>query len=93
MDVTPTEPMYRVMSYLTDMFVGEEPGKLEKSAPAEKRRADRRAMMDVLHRLVHLSMREGAARAMDPRRQPVVKSALDRATRDALRDFNIEHGS
>ena len=38
--------------------------KIEKSSGAERIRSNRVAMMDFMHRLVHLSMREGAARAM-----------------------------
>lgn len=65
MDVTPTPKMFRAMSVMTDAFCGEEPLAVEKSTTAETRRQIRRTMMDSLHRLVHLAMREGAARAMN----------------------------
>jgi hypothetical protein len=57
--------MFKVMSSLTDAFCGEEPEKLHTGPGASKVRENRKMMMDVLHRLVHLSMREGAARAMN----------------------------
>ena len=63
MDVTPTNPMFKAMSALTDAMCGEEPDKLSVGPAANKIRDNRRLAMDALHRLVHLSMREGAARA------------------------------
>lgn len=66
MDVTPTPKMFEAMKNFTDSVVGEEPLAVEKGTAAENRRAARRYTMDFLHRLVHLSMREGAARAMNP---------------------------
>lgn len=64
MDVTPNKKMFEAMRDFTSAVCGEEPTVFEKSAGAEQVRANRRAVMDFLHRLVHLSMREGAARAM-----------------------------
>lgn len=68
MDVTPPPKVFEAMVKFTDAIVGEAPLEIERSAAANKRREDRAMCMDFLHRLVHLSMREGAARAMDPRR-------------------------
>lgn len=68
MDVTPTKKMFEAMTALTDAVCGEAPLAIEKSSGAEQRRANRQMMMDALHRLIHLAMREGAARAMDPSR-------------------------
>lgn len=60
--------MFEAMAGFTDMVCGEAPLEIEKSRGAEQRRVNRKFCMDFLHRLVHLSMREGAARAMDPTR-------------------------
>lgn len=68
MDVTPTAKMFEAMKNFTDTVCGEEPLAVEKGTAAENRRAARRYVMDFLHRIVHLSMREGAARAMNPHR-------------------------
>ncbi len=62
--MTPTAKMFEAMASFTTAVCGEAPLKIEKSPGAERVRANRLAMMDFLHRLVHLSMREGAARAM-----------------------------
>jgi hypothetical protein len=67
MDVTPTRRMFEAMEKITDAMAGEAPLDVEKSPGAEQRRANRQFAMDLLHRLVHLSMREGAARAMNMR--------------------------
>lgn len=64
MDVTPSPKMYESMVKFTDAVAGPAPLDVEKGAGAEHRREVRRFMMDYMHRLVHLSMREGAARAM-----------------------------
>lgn len=64
MDVTPSPKMFEAMMNFTTATCGEAPQKIEKSPGAERVRANRTATMDFLHRLVHLSMREGAARAM-----------------------------
>lgn len=71
MDVTPTKKMFEVMTIMVDQFVGEAPLAIEKTTVAEQRREARQLAFDVLHRLVHLAMREGAARAMDPSRTPL----------------------
>ena len=68
MDVTPTPKMFQAMSGFTDAVCGEAPMKIEQSAGANRVRENRARMMDFLHRLVHLAMREGAARAQDPNR-------------------------
>lgn len=65
MDVTPSKKMFESMVKFTDVICGEEPSKIEKGRAAEQRRESRKLCMDYLHRLVHLSMREGAARAMN----------------------------
>lgn len=62
MDVTPTPQMFQAMSAFVDATAGEEPGKLETTPAAEKRRSARRSAFDVLHGLVRLSMREGVRR-------------------------------
>lgn len=62
--MTPNAKMFESMAKFTDAIAGEAPLDIEKSRAAEQRREVRRFMMDYLHRLVHLSMREGAARAM-----------------------------
>lgn len=64
MDVTPNKKMFEAMERFTTAVCGEAPLAVEKSPGAERVRATRKATMDFLHRLVHLSMREGAARAM-----------------------------
>jgi hypothetical protein len=58
--------MFEAMTKITDAMCGEEPGAFEKSPAAEQRRGNRRAMMDMLHHLVALSMREGVARTFNP---------------------------
>lgn len=68
MDVTPPPKMYEAMVKLTDAVCGEEPGKLEQSTAANRRRANRRLMLDVMHNMVAMAMREGAARAFNPYR-------------------------
>lgn len=68
MDVTPTPKMFQAMSNFTDAVCGEAPMKIEQGTTANRVRENRIKMMDFLHRLVHLAMREGAARAMDPSR-------------------------
>lgn len=65
MDVTPSKKMFEAMNKFTDAICGEAPMDIEKSTAANKRRENREMCMDFLHRLVHLSMREGAARAMN----------------------------
>lgn len=55
--------MFESMAKFTDVLCGEEPEKFNKGSAAEQRRASRKLCMDYLHRLVHLSMREGAARS------------------------------
>jgi hypothetical protein len=68
MDVTPSNKMFQAMSNMTDAVCGEAPLVVESGAAASQRRENRKKMMDFLHRLVHLAMREGAARAMNPDR-------------------------
>lgn len=68
MDVTPTPKMFEFMQKFTDAVIGEEPLAVESSTAANNRRAARVECMSSLHKLVHLAMREGAARAMNPRR-------------------------
>lgn len=81
MDVTPSDKMYAAMEHFTTAVCGEAPLRIEKSAAAEKVRSNRKNIMDFLHRLVHLSMREGAARAMatsTPSGLEIVKNTVDR---------------
>jgi len=54
--------MFKAMEHLVNKCVGEAPTVFERSPAANKCREERAAMFDVLHRLVGLSMREGAAR-------------------------------
>lgn len=68
MNVTPTPKMFDAMNAMTTAICGEEPSPHMIGPGAEKVRHNRRLMMDFLHKLIHLSMREGAARAMDPHR-------------------------
>lgn len=68
MDVTPSPAMFRAMSALTDAACGEAPLSIETSPAAERRRESRAIMMDALHRLVGLAMREGVARTFNPNR-------------------------
>lgn len=68
MDVTPNDKMFQAMQSFTDALVGEEPTSVEKSGAADRRRSQRRRVMDFLHTFCALSMREGAARAMNPHR-------------------------
>jgi hypothetical protein len=77
-DVTPTAKMFEAMSSFTTAVCGEAPMKIEKSPGAERIRANRLAMMDFMHRLVHLAMREGAARAMNPHRTGMGRIELPR---------------
>jgi hypothetical protein len=72
-DVTPTQKMFEAMQMATDAICGEAPLAIEQSAAANKRRDQRATMMNFMHRLVHLSMREGAARAMNPSRTSLGK--------------------
>lgn len=67
MDVTPTEPMYRALSVMMDSFIGAAPLVIEQSPGARKRREAREKFMEVMHRFVAMSMREGARRAFEER--------------------------
>lgn len=62
--MTPNDKMFQSMAKFTDVMCGEEPMAVETTRAAQQRRENRKLCMDYLHRLVHLSMREGAARAM-----------------------------
>jgi hypothetical protein len=68
MDVTPSKKMFEAMVTFTDAICGEAPLVIEQSTAANNRREQRAMAMDFMHRLVHLAMREGAARAMNPHR-------------------------
>lgn len=65
MDVTPSKKMFESMTKFVDAVYGEAPLGSEKSTAANQTRDSRKFCMDYLHKLVHLSMREGAARAMN----------------------------
>jgi hypothetical protein len=58
--------MFEAMTAMTDAVCGEEPPTIYVGPGARKVRENRKLMMDALHKLVHLAMREGAARAMNP---------------------------
>ena len=68
MDVTPTPKMFEAMQKFTDAIAGEEPGKLEQSVAANRRRQNRAMVIDFLHRFGGACMREGSARALNPYR-------------------------
>ena len=73
MDVTPNPGMFKAMCAFTDCVVGEAPTSIETSPASEKRREDRRMVMDFLHNLVRLSMREGVGRHYREMGWPVVE--------------------
>ncbi len=81
MDVTPSKRMFDAMNAVTDASVGEEPSRLEVGSGAEARRVKRRVMMDALHSLVAVAMREGVKRAIVEARarRDYVPDAEDRA--------------
>jgi hypothetical protein len=64
MDVTPTNKMFEAMAKFTDAMCGEEPHKLLIGPGASRVRESRRAMMNFLHQLVAMCMREGGRRAV-----------------------------
>lgn len=72
MDVTPTPPMFAVMSRLVDLISGEAPPPKEKSTAATNRREHRSDTFDLLHRFVALAMREGVRRYCIENNLPVV---------------------
>lgn len=89
MDVTPTKKMLESMLAFTEAVAGEEPGKHEQSPAANKRRNDRRRVMDWLHNFSRLNMREGVGRYLRARGQPTVEdhvrpNRVTRAVNDAL---------
>lgn len=65
MDVTPNKKMLIAMMKMCDASIGEEPSELDVSAVANGRRVKRRHMMDLLHQMVALSMREGVRRKVE----------------------------
>lgn len=67
MNVTPTEPMYMAMEKMADTCVGEAPHSKDMGPGAIKRRAARTQFMELMHRFVAMSMREGARRAFEER--------------------------
>jgi hypothetical protein len=64
MDVTPTDHMFHAMQRLVDAACGEEPHPMLLGAQADLTRVRRRLMMDALHRLIAVAMREGVNRAI-----------------------------
>jgi hypothetical protein len=83
MNVTPTPAMFKAMSILVTKLAGEEPGKLEKTPAAERRREARREAFDVLHQLVALSMRTGVARYLQEIGLPTREAtSIESATAD-----------
>lgn len=62
MDVTPSPKMFHAMSQLTDAACGEEPERLLIGPGARAIREKRAMMMEVLHKLVAVAMREGVNR-------------------------------
>lgn len=63
MDVTPTPKMLEAMVAFVDATVGEKPHPMDKGPGAIKRREQYEGAMVFLHKMVALSMREGAGRA------------------------------
>lgn len=81
MDVTPSPKMFEAMAKFTDAMCGEEPHRLLVGPGASKVRESRRAMMNFLHQLVALSMREGGrrmAREYGIKTQAGMSAAADR---------------
>lgn len=78
MDVTPTPKMFEVMSKMTDAFVGEAPHPKDVGPGAIKRRQNRMMMMDVLHNLIALAMREGGSRALREKGYPTIEGMRKR---------------
>jgi len=62
MDVTPSKQMFEAMAKLTDAVCGQEPSILDHGTQANFIRDKRAGMMECLHKLVALSMREGVTR-------------------------------
>ena len=62
MDITPTNKQILAMQKFVDALCGEEPSRLDHSQSAVNRRAVRANAMDMLHRMVGLSIRIGAER-------------------------------
>jgi hypothetical protein len=92
MDVTPTPKMLQAMKNLVDATCGDEPSPLLVGPGVSNVRVKRAMMMDVLHSLVALSMREGVNRMVkevQARREGFGftdaedRSAIDQATDDA----------
>lgn len=76
MDVTPPPGMLKAMLAFTDALVGEAPTAIETSPAAEKRRDDRRRVMDFLHNLVRLSMRVGVGRYYEEQGWPTSEDQI-----------------
>jgi hypothetical protein len=85
--------MYEVMNKLVDSVLGEEPSVLLAGPGAREARMKRVMMMDVLHALVGLSMREGVNRAIIEARARrdgyTPRDAEDLSARDQARDDAI----
>lgn len=80
MDVTPTEPMYRAMNKMADMFLGEAPLKVEVGPAAMRRREAREGFMSLMHTFVAMTMREGARRAFEERGLPTTAAPMKNPT-------------
>lgn len=94
MNVTPPPGLYKVMAALVDKTCGEAPTDKETTPAADERREVRRAMFDVLHNMVRLSMRVGAQRFCEERGLPVVEDQVKpdpvgKAVRDAQPVSNV----
>lgn len=79
MDVTPTEPMYKVLAAMADRFIGPAPLTVEQSKGAIQRREAREAFMSLMHQFVAMTMREGARRAFEERGIPVTAAPMKNA--------------
>lgn len=90
MDLTPNQKMFEAMQKMTDAICGEEPSPKMIGPGAEKVRANRRMLMDFLHHLVALSIKDGAARAGN-RNKTVLEQEVERATQQLGR-VNGHHG-
>lgn len=76
MNVTPTDAQYSAISSMCDAFVGEQPLAVEVSRAANARREMRNVFMDLMHKMVAMSMREGARRAFEERGIPTAPAPM-----------------
>lgn len=79
MNVTPTDPMYRAMNTMADVFCGEAPLSVEISPAAMKRRERREIFMSLMHTFVAMTMREGVRRFCEERGMPTNAAPMKNA--------------